>query len=159
VLLKSFENEKILEFESFDEAVDDFFSKIESQKLDMRQLQQVCQYILLDISDLSVVIQLLNYLKERDAIKKLERVKLDQQKRLQELQEGQEADKQKAELITVNQTSVDMAISTLRKLVANQIPWDTIEEQLKEARSIGDPLASMISKINLKQNKITLCLR
>jgi predicted ribosome quality control (RQC) complex YloA/Tae2 family protein len=41
VLLKSFESERIFEFESFDEAVDDFFSKIESQKLDMKQLQQV----------------------------------------------------------------------------------------------------------------------
>jgi predicted ribosome quality control (RQC) complex YloA/Tae2 family protein len=84
---------------------------------------------------------------------------LDQEKRLRELQEGQEADKQKAELITVNQASVDMAISAIRKLVANQIPWDTIEEQLKEARSVADPLASMISKINLKQNRITLCLK
>jgi hypothetical protein len=52
-----------------------------------------------------------------------------------------------------------MAISAIRKLVASQIPWDTIEDQLKEARGLGDPLASMISNLNLKQNKITLSLR
>lgn len=58
-------------------------------------------------------------------------MKLDQHKRLRELKEGQEVDKQKAEFITINQSTVDMAISTIRKLVANQIPWDTIEDQLK----------------------------
>ncbi len=53
----------------------------------------------------------------------MEKVKLDQHKRLKELKEWQEVDKQKAEFITINQSSVDMAISTIRKLVANQIPW------------------------------------
>lgn len=92
-------------------------------------------------------------------MKKLEKVKLDQHKRLKELQEGQEVDKQKAELITVNQKTVDLAITTIRKLIAGQLSWDDIEEQLKEARAMGDPLASIISKLNLKQNRITLKLR
>lgn len=136
VIIDDYDSSKVIPFESFDICVDEFFSKIESQKLDMKQLNQ-----------------------EKEAIKKLERVKLDQQKRLDELKVGQEVDRKKAELITTNQAIVDMAINAIRKLVASQIPWDTIDEQLKEARSTGDPLAGMISDLNLKQNSITLLLR
>lgn len=40
VLAESF-GDDVLKFDSFDECVDEFFSKIESQKLDMKQLNQV----------------------------------------------------------------------------------------------------------------------
>lgn len=33
--------EGVLKYDSFDEAVDEFFSKIESQKIDMKQINQV----------------------------------------------------------------------------------------------------------------------
>lgn len=96
---------------------------------------------------------------EKEAIRKLEKVKLDQQKRLDELKTGQEKDIHKAELITANSALVETAINAIRKLVANQVPWETIDEQIKEARSTGDPLASVISELNLKQNSITLLLK
>ncbi|ODN03333.1 Nuclear export mediator factor NEMF [Orchesella cincta] len=136
VLVEDYDQEKVVKFDSFDIAVDEFFSKVESQKLDMKQLNQ-----------------------EKDAIRKLEKVKLDQQKRLDELKMGQELDRRKAELITTNLAVVEMAINAIRKLVANQIPWETIDEQIKEAKATGDPLASLISELNLKQNSITILLK
>ena len=42
VLLPDFENSKTVQFPTLNEAVDDFFSKIESQNIDMQQMNKVC---------------------------------------------------------------------------------------------------------------------
>ena len=86
-------------------------------------------------------------------------MKLDQLKRLEELKLGQEEDKRKAELISINQHFVDAAIAAIRKLVANQISWDEIWEQIQEAKENGDLLAGSIEKLNLIKNQFTMRLR
>lgn len=55
-----------LEFDSFDKAVDEFFSKMESQRIDMKALQQ-----------------------EKQALKKLENVRKDHEQRLEALHQAQ----------------------------------------------------------------------
>lgn len=42
MLFKQFENKPFCMFDNFNKSVDEFFSQIESQKLDMKALQQVC---------------------------------------------------------------------------------------------------------------------
>jgi hypothetical protein len=42
LLMKQFESQPYLEFDTFLLAVDEFFSKMESQKMDVRAVQQVC---------------------------------------------------------------------------------------------------------------------
>lgn len=86
------------EFSSFNEAVDEFFSSMESQKLEMKALQQ-----------------------EREALKKLENVKKDHDQRLIALEKTQYVDKQKAELITRNQELVERAILAIQSLLASQV--------------------------------------
>lgn len=86
------------EFETFNQAVDEFFSSFESQKLELRAVQQ-----------------------EKDAMKKLENVRKDHDQRLLVLEKNQEVDKQKAELITRNQQMVENAIMSVRSLIANQV--------------------------------------
>lgn len=86
------------EFPSFNEAVDEFFSSMESQKLEMKALQQ-----------------------EREALKKLENVRKDHDQRLVALEKTQHVDKQKADLITRNQELVERAILAIQSLLANQV--------------------------------------
>lgn len=86
------------EFSSFNEAVDEFFSSLESQKLELKAVQQ-----------------------ERDAMKKLENVRKDHEQRLKALEQTQNVDKQKAELITRNQELVDRAILAIQTILANQV--------------------------------------
>lgn len=86
------------EFPYFNEAVDEFFSSMESQKLEMKALQQ-----------------------EREALKKLENVRKDHDQRLIALEKTQNVDKQKAELITRNQELVDRAILAIQSLLAGQV--------------------------------------
>lgn len=78
--------------------MDEFFSSLESQKLELRALQQ-----------------------EREALKKLENVKKDHSQRLIALEKTQEIDKQKAELITRNQELVDKAILAVQTALATQV--------------------------------------
>ncbi|XP_029046457.2 nuclear export mediator factor NEMF homolog [Osmia bicornis bicornis] len=123
------------EFDSFDVTVDEYFSTMEGQKLDLKVLQQ-----------------------EREALKKLDNVKKDHDQRLISLEKTQEIDKQKAELISRNQMLVDNAILAIQSAVANQMAWPDIKILLKEAESRGDPVASAIKQLKLDTNHISLLL-
>ncbi|ESO87754.1 hypothetical protein LOTGIDRAFT_127397 [Lottia gigantea] len=128
-------NKETIEFPSFDKACDEFFSKIESQKIDMKALQQ-----------------------ERTALKKLEHVKKDNEKRIQGLQQEQETDAMKGQLIELNLPLVDQAILIVRNAIANQIDWNEIWNLIKEAQLSRDPVAMAIKGIKLDTNHITMLL-
>ncbi|XP_055850255.1 ribosome quality control complex subunit NEMF homolog [Episyrphus balteatus] len=123
------------EHDSFMFAVDEFYSTLEGQKIDMKTLHQ-----------------------EREALKKLSNVKKDHAKRLEELTKVQEVDKQRAELITRNQALVDNAILAIRSAIANQMSWPDIHELVKAAQKNGDPVASTIKQLKLEINHISLLL-
>jgi len=132
------QNEKspFLEFPSFNKAVDEFFSQLESQKIDVKALNQ-----------------------EKTALKKLENVRKDHERRLQTLQEEQDTDKLKAELIELNLPLVDQAIRTINCALANQISWDEIGEIIEEERESGNQVANTIKTLKLESNQIVVALR
>ncbi|KAL1514040.1 hypothetical protein ABEB36_003364 [Hypothenemus hampei] len=123
------------EFDSFCLAVDEYYSNMESQKLEVKALQQ-----------------------EKEAMKKLENVRKDHRQRLVGLEKLQEEDKQKAELISRNQELVDRTILSVQMLLGQQMSWVNIEEVINEARAKGDPCAMAILKLKLEINHITLLL-
>ncbi|NXC11540.1 NEMF factor, partial [Orthonyx spaldingii] len=125
-----------LEFDSFNKATDEFYSKLEGQKIDLKALQQ-----------------------EKQALKKLENVRRDHEHRLEALQQAQEADKLKGELIEMNLEVVDRAIQVVRSALANQIDWTEIGAIVKEAQAQGDPVAMAIKELKLQTNHITMLLR
>ncbi|XP_061854408.1 ribosome quality control complex subunit NEMF isoform X2 [Colius striatus] len=125
-----------LEFDSFNKAADEFYSKLEGQKIDLKALQQ-----------------------EKQALKKLENVRRDHEHRLEALQQAQEADKMKGELIEMNLEMVDRAIQVVRSALANQIDWTEIGAIVKEAQAQGDPVANAIKELKLQTNHITMLLR
>ncbi|XP_055903614.1 ribosome quality control complex subunit NEMF homolog [Eupeodes corollae] len=132
---EQFNGQPCAEHESFMFAVDEFYSTLEGQKIDMKTLHQ-----------------------EREALKKLSNVKKDHAKRLEELTKVQEVDKQRAELITRNQALVDNAILAIRSAIANQMSWPDIHELVKAAQTNGDPVASTIKQLKLEINHISLLL-
>ncbi|XP_067847927.1 ribosome quality control complex subunit NEMF-like isoform X2 [Heptranchias perlo] len=129
-------NYSYIEFDSFDKAVDEFYSKSESQKIDIKALQQ-----------------------EKQALKKLDNVRKDHEKRLEALQANQEYDKVKGELIEINLTIVDKAIEVIRSALANQIDWTEIGSIVKEAQGQEDPVACSIKELKLNTNHITMLLK
>lgn len=125
-----------LEFDSFDKAVDEFFSKMESQKIDMKALQQ-----------------------EKHALKKLENVKRDHEQRLEALHQAQEVDRLKGELVEMNLHIVERALQVVRSALANQVDWTEIGIIVKEAQAAGDPVACAIKELKLQTNHITMLLK
>ncbi|XP_034432358.1 nuclear export mediator factor NEMF-like [Hippoglossus hippoglossus] len=125
-----------LEFDTFDKAVDEFFSKMESQKIDVKALHQ-----------------------EKQAMKKLENVKRDHEQRLEALHQVQEVDRVKGELVEMNLPMVERALQVVRSALANQVDWTEIGTIVKEAQDAGDPVASAIKELKLQTNHITMLLK
>ncbi|XP_051159476.1 ribosome quality control complex subunit NEMF homolog [Leptopilina boulardi] len=134
-LFEQIKNQTCKEFDTFDNAVDEYFSSMEGQKLELKVLQQ-----------------------ERDALKKLDNVRKDHDQRLISLTKTQDVDKQKAELIARNQELVDGAIVAVQSLLAHQFSWPDIEALVKEAQDRGDPIAQHIKQLKLQTNHISLLL-
>ncbi|OCT68327.1 nuclear export mediator factor NEMF [Xenopus laevis] len=129
-------NSTYIELDSFNKTVDEFFSKLEGQKIDIKALQQ-----------------------EKQALKKLDNVRKDHEHRLESLQYAQDADKAKGELIEMNLDIVDRAIQVVRSALANQIDWTEIGLIVKEAQIQGDPVALAIKELKLQTNHITMMLK
>lgn len=125
-----------VEFDNFDKAVDEFYSKMEGQKIDLKALHQ-----------------------EKQALKKLENVRKDHEERLESLNVAQEIDKAKGELIEMNLDIVDRAVQVVRSALANQIDWTEIGVIVKEAQAQGDPVALAIKELKLQTNHITMLLK
>ncbi|XP_031703122.1 ribosome quality control complex subunit NEMF [Anarrhichthys ocellatus] len=125
-----------LEFDTFDKAVDEFYSKMESQRIDMKALQQ-----------------------EKQALKKLDNVKKDHEQRLEALHQTQEVDRIKGELVEMNLPVVERALQVVRSALANQVDWTEIGIIVKEAQDAGDPVACAIKDLKLQTNHITMLLK
>ncbi|RDD37814.1 Nuclear export mediator factor NEMF-like protein [Trichoplax sp. H2] len=135
-LFRQYENDPYISFPSFNKAVDNFFSQLESQKLNVKALQQ-----------------------ENAALKKLTNVKKDHAKRIENLKRTQDENTYKAQLIELNLELVDKAITVICSAVANQMDWSEIKEILKEAQSRDDPVACCIKRLKLETNQITILLQ
>ncbi|CAL8285252.1 unnamed protein product [Lota lota] len=125
-----------VEFDSFDKAVDEFYSKMEGQRIDMKALQQ-----------------------EKQAMKKLDNVKKDHEQRLVALHQAQEVDRVKGELVEMNLAVVERALQVVRSALANQVDWAEIGLIVKEAQEAGDPVACAIKELKLQTNHITMLLK
>lgn len=134
-LFEQYRNSKYREFEHFDTAVDEFYSTLIGQKIDLKTYQQECE-----------------------ALKKLSNVKKDHEKRLEELNKAQILNKQRAELITRNTELINSVLVTMRSAIANQMSWSDIKEFVKNAQTAGDVVANSIKQLKLETNHVSLYL-
>ncbi|KAG0710660.1 Nuclear export mediator factor Nemf [Chionoecetes opilio] len=135
MLYKQYSQTPVESFPTFNQACDDFFSKMESVKIDQKAVQ-----------------------KEKEVHRKLANVKRDHERRLQELVEHQRENEERGRLIELNKDLVDKAINVVRSTVANQVDWTQIAELLSEAQARGDPVALVIRQLKLQTNSMTLLL-
>ena len=129
------ESSQILEFSSFVRAVDEFYSKIESQKLQQRARQA-----------------------QTHALKKLEQVKENSATQIQNFILSQEEKEICAFAIEMNLSVVDAAIQTICGFVASGMDWGDLEELVREEREKGNPLALLIKSLKLDVGVIRLSL-
>ncbi|GAN03148.1 nuclear export mediator factor NEMF-like [Mucor ambiguus] len=134
-LYKQFANRQFKEYPTFDKAVDEFFSAIESQKLELKSRRQ-----------------------EEAALKKLEAVRKEQESRVQSLLNQQITNVRKAQLIELNLQMVDAAITIIRNAVASQMDWQDLQDLVKEEKRRENPIAMIIDDLKLATNQLTLVL-
>lgn len=129
-------NEEELEVvETFNKAVDIFFSHAEAQKIESKVVAN-----------------------EKQAMKKLDAIKQDHQSRLDNLNRLQQLDNKRAQLIESNVKLVDSALLVLRSALASKYSWDTIKELVKDAQDNGDFVASKITALKLEKNCFSMSL-
>lgn len=123
------------EYESFDKAVDVYYCNLESQKLDSKAL-----------------------VAEKDARKKLDNLKLAQERRLDDLAKAQKEDEEKGRLIELNSDNVEKALLVIRSMIANQVPWSDIWDTIRQAQAMKDPIASLITGVRFDRNEFIMRL-
>ena len=129
------EANQLLEFDSFDRAVDEFYSKIESQRLQQKARQA-----------------------EAHAIKKLESVKENSASQIRNFEISQQQKEKMALAIEMNLEMVDSAIKTICSFVASGMDWGDLSALVKEEQEKGNLLALIIKGLKLEVGMITLTL-
>ncbi|KAF9346640.1 hypothetical protein BGX26_001841 [Mortierella sp. AD094] len=123
------------EFESFDASVDEFFSAIESQRLEVKKRAQ-----------------------EEHAQKKLDSVRMEHFGRVRGLEEAQQMNVMRAELIESNLEMCDQAIMIIRNAVATGMDWKDLADLVDEEKRHGNPIALMIDSLKLESNCVCVIL-
>lgn len=135
LLLNQFKSRDSVKFETFDASLDEFYSKIESQRVEQQQKT-----------------------KEGSAMQKLSKIRMDQENRVHTLKKEVDRCVTMAELIEYNLDDVDAAILAVRVALANGMNWEDLARMVKEERKSGNPVASLIDKLYLERNCMTLLL-
>ncbi|CBF70228.1 putative DUF814 domain protein [Aspergillus nidulans FGSC A4] len=127
----------ILEYPSMNATVDEYFSSIESQKLESRLTER-----------------------ESAAKKKLDSLRSEHEKRIGALEQAQELHIRKASAIQDNMDRVQEAMDAVNGLVAQGMDWVEIARLVEMEQKRGNPVASLIKlPLKLHENTITLLLR
>ncbi|XP_065863876.1 uncharacterized protein [Euphorbia lathyris] len=135
ILLNQFRTRDYVKFDTFDAALDEFYSKIESQRVELQQKS-----------------------KEDSAVQKLSKIKLDQENRVLTLRKEVDHSITMAELIEYNLEDVDNAILAVRVALAKGMSWEDLTRMVKEEKKLGNPVAGLIDKLHLEKNSMTLLL-
>ncbi|GMJ12314.1 embryo defective 1441 [Hibiscus trionum] len=135
ILLNQFKSREYVNFETFDAALDEFYSKIESQRAEQQQKT-----------------------KESTASQKLNKIRLDQENRVHMLRKEVDNCVRMAELIEYNLEDVDAAILAVRVSLAKGMSWEDLARMVKEEKKSGNPVAGLIDWLHLERNCMTLLL-
>ncbi|TDH72696.1 uncharacterized protein CCR75_006046 [Bremia lactucae] len=126
---------KVKSFNTFDEAVDEYFSCFEAATAAVtKQSAQVA------------------------AEMKLTKLRKNQQQQLALLLEAQNQNFQHAQLIEANQQDVENVLLVIRSALASGMNWNSLEELVRYEQKKGNPVASLIHKLDLEHNRVAILL-
>lgn len=135
-ILKQHESILNIEYESFERAVDAFFSHIERQKRMIRAETQQAQ-----------------------AQQRLDKIRMDQQQRVENLEKQQELLKEQAQLVELHADMVEKAIQVVNSALNSGMDWDQLEDLVQiEKYQNQNPVAMLIHKLDLERDAMVLRL-
>ncbi|EYB29902.1 hypothetical protein FG05_08738 [Fusarium graminearum] len=125
---------EVLEFQGYNETVDEFFSSLEGQRLESKLTER-----------------------EATAKRKLEAAKNEQNKRIEGLQEVQSLNFRKAAAIEANVERVQEAMDAVNGLLNQGMDWVDVGKLVEREKKRHNPVAEIIKlPLNLAENLITL---
>ncbi|KAF2858884.1 hypothetical protein K470DRAFT_278168 [Piedraia hortae CBS 480.64] len=134
--LVSDESTTFIECEGFNKTVDRFFSSLEGQRLQGR-LQEL----------------------EDNAKRRIEAAKQEQAKRIDGLQQVQDANERKAQAIEANVERVEEAIAAMNDLISQRSDWADIAAVIEQQQARRNAVAELIQlPLKLYANVVTLLL-
>lgn len=134
-LLKQHESRPVIKYDSFSKAVDDFFAHLGGQKQALRAEAA-----------------------ESAAHQKLEKIKKDQQHRVDSLLKEQDRLRDHAQLIEANAEDVDKALGVINSALDSGMDWEALEQLVDVEQQNENPIALLIQKLKLEEDAMTLLL-
>ncbi|CAH0479460.1 unnamed protein product [Peronospora belbahrii] len=128
-------HKKVKSFDTFDEAVDEYFSRFEGDAAEVAK-QNV----------------------QLAAENKLAKLKKNQEQQLAQLRQVQEQSFQHAQLIEANQQDVENVLLVIRSALASGMDWRGLEELVRYEQKNGNPVASLIHQLDLEHNRVSILL-
>jgi len=125
----------VLIYDTFNECVDIFFSTGEVAKVERTQKRA-----------------------EHVVLKKLDRAKKQHKLRIEELTRTGDQATSLAKVITANIFHVNAAIKGTKGLIMEGLDWEEIGARIREQTLLGNPIARLVTNLNLSNNEITLKL-
>jgi len=134
-LFKQFEDraDDVIIFPSFNEAVDEYYSKMEAQQMELKKKNT-----------------------ENVAQRKLDNVRKVQEDRIKSLEEASEKSVEMAQAIEANQDYVDQLIQLIRSFLASGMDWIDLDNMLAEERKKNNPVAISIKELKLINGMVSV---
>lgn len=134
-LFAQYHNRTYKEFESFDEAADEFFAHLEGERVEATQAKR-----------------------EAAAYKKVDKLELELKGQVSAFENARDKSLEMAQAIESNIIEVEAAITVIRSAIAAAVPWDGLAEMVQDEKRNGNPVAEIIHSLQLDKNQVILML-
>ncbi|CAN8074278.1 unnamed protein product [Agarophyton chilense] len=134
-LFNQYKKKPFKEFSTFDEAVDEYFSRIESQRAEIAQAKR-----------------------EALAYKKVDKLASGLEGQVRVFENARDMCGERARAIEANIVEVDAAIKVINSALAASVTWEGLAKMVQDEKKNGNPIAGIIQSLQLEKNQITLKL-
>lgn len=134
-LFEQYKERSWKEFPTFDEAADEFFSRLESERAEAAQAKR-----------------------EAAAYRRVDKLATELKGQVSVLENARDLSWERAQAIEGNIAEVEAAITVIRSAIAAAVPWDGLARMVSDEKKNGNPVAEIIHSLQLEKNEITLML-
>ncbi|TYZ65839.1 hypothetical protein PybrP1_008086 [[Pythium] brassicae (nom. inval.)] len=128
-------NKQVRSFDTFDEAVDEYFSRFEAE-----------------------VAEVAKHSAQLAAESKLAKLRKNQKTQIDQLLDVQERSFAHARLLEENQQDVENVLLVVRSALASGMDWRGLKELVRFEQKNGNPVASLIHELDLVNNRVSILL-
>ena len=151
-----------MRFESLNDAMDEFFSRVEVQRSTHKKKSQIKES--LGRVEKVRIVRLVKYLKHsniastKHTLRAQTQVRRQVQTRIESLSRQRDTNTKRAQAIEANASFVNEAISSINNALASGIDWNAFKDILETQRRMRHPVATALKSLQLNDNKISLSL-